>query len=53
MGEGQTTIKVDGKNIDRTSDIYVMAKEKSVSVTPVSLDLTSRVEFHELNKIFK
>ncbi len=53
LGEGQTIIKVDGDNIDQSSDIYAIAKEKIVSVTPVSLDLTSRVQFEELYQIFK
>jgi 5'-nucleotidase len=52
LGEGQTTVKVDEKTLDQSSDIYAIAKEKIVSVTPISLDLTSRVEFKELYNIF-
>lgn len=50
LGEGQTTIKVDEDNLDELSDIYAIAKKRIVSVTPVSLDLTSRADFKELHK---
>jgi len=52
LGEGRTTVKVDEKTLDQSSDIYAIAKEKIVSVTPISLDLTSRVEFEKLYHIF-
>jgi 5'-nucleotidase len=51
LGEGKTTIKVDESDPDTLSDIYAFAQKKIVSVTPVSLDLTSRVEFKELKEI--
>ncbi|NMC28780.1 MAG: 5'/3'-nucleotidase SurE [Pelolinea sp.] len=36
-------------NLPDDSDVIVAIKKKLVSVTPVSLDLTSRVDFHELD----
>lgn len=32
------------------SDVYVLRKKRVVSVTPISLDMTSRVDFEELKK---
>jgi len=39
---------LDGEAED--SDVYVLRKKRMVSVTPVSLDMTSRVELGELEK---
>ncbi len=38
------------ENEDHDSDVYVMRKKRMVSVTPLSLDLTSRVDLAELEK---
>ena len=35
---------------DHDSDVFVLRKKRIVSVTPISLDLTSRVELTELEK---
>jgi len=35
------------------SDVYVLRASKLVSVTPISLDLTSRVDFTELDKLLR
>lgn len=35
------------------TDVYVLRKKRWVSVTPLSLDMTSRVNFSELNKLMK
>jgi len=35
------------------SDVFVLRQKRLVSVTPISLDMTSRVEFSELEKHFK
>ena len=51
LGEGKTTIKVDEKTIDKNSDIYAFYVQKVISVTPISLDMTSRTSFDELNDI--
>lgn len=34
------------------SDVFVLRKKRLVSVTPISLDMTSRVDFNELEKFF-
>jgi 5'-nucleotidase len=35
------------------SDVFVVRAKRRVSVTPISLDMTSRVEFDELEKFFR
>lgn len=35
---------------DENTDVYVLRKKRMVSVTPLSLDLTSRIDFSELDK---
>jgi 5'-nucleotidase len=40
---------LDGERED--SDVYVLRVKRLVSVTPLSLDLTSRVDFGELNRL--
>ena len=35
------------------TDVYVLRKKRGVSVSPVSLDLTSRVDFAELDKLMR
>jgi len=34
------------------SDVFVLRQKRLVSVTPISLDMTSRVDFNELEKHF-
>ena len=46
--EGKTIIKIDEEKIDPETDIYAVAIDKLVSVTPLSVDLTSRVNPSEL-----
>jgi len=48
IGDGRTIVKVDTDLLDRDSDIYALAVEKIVSVTPLSLDLTSRIVLADL-----
>lgn len=43
-------VRFDPGSLPHDSDVYVMAVEHLVSVTPLSLDLTSRVDFDELYK---
>ena len=50
---GKTVIKFDQNMIDPNSDIYAFAIERVVSVTPLSNDLTSRVNLSDLNLDFK
>jgi broad specificity polyphosphatase/5'/3'-nucleotidase SurE len=35
------------------SDVAVLRKKRLVSVTPLSLDMTSRVDFRELDQLFR
>jgi 5'-nucleotidase len=42
---------LDGEPED--SDVYVLRKKRWVSVTPLSLDLTSRVNFAELDRLMR
>ena len=50
VGDGRLVIKVDRETIDPESDIHALAVEGIVSVTPLSLDLTSRVSLSDLHK---
>jgi 5'-nucleotidase len=50
LGGGKTVIKVDETMVNKDSDIYAIFKKRLVSVTPISLDLTSRVNFQELHE---
>ncbi len=50
---GKTIIRFDENNISQNSDIYAIAVEKIVSVTPLSNDLTSRVNLDDLHLCFK
>jgi 5'-nucleotidase len=43
-------IVLDEANLDPNSDVYAICIEHVVSVTPLSLDMTSRVEFEELEQ---
>ena len=51
IGDGKTIIKLNNANLDPESDIYAFAIDKFVSVTPLSVDLTSRVKLSELQKM--
>jgi 5'-nucleotidase len=35
------------------SDVHVLRVQHEVSVTPLSLDLTSRVDFNELDRLLR
>jgi len=35
------------------TDVYVLRKKRMVSVSPLSLDLTSRVDFAELDNLMR
>jgi len=50
LGESKTTIRVDEETLDKNSDIYAFYVQKVVSVTPISLDMTSRVNLDELKE---
>jgi 5'-nucleotidase len=44
--DAKIQIVVDRENLDPDSDIYALAVDRVVSVTPLSLDLTSRVDLY-------
>ena len=46
-------VVMDEKNIEPDSDVYAICVEKVVSVTPLSLDMTSRVDFSALEKLLR
>ena len=48
IDDGKTEIRFDRQSLDPETDIYVLAVDKMVSVTPLSVDLTSRVNFSQL-----
>ncbi len=35
------------------SDVFVLRRKRQISVTPISLDMTSRVDFDEMEKFFR
>ena len=53
IGEFKTLINPDREATETDSDIYALAVEKLVAVTPLSLDLTSRVDLQELQDRLK
>ncbi len=49
----QFEIKLDRDKIELDSDVYALRIDRKVSVTPISLDTTSRVDFAELENHLK
>jgi len=43
--------RMDLSNPEPNSDLQVLINEHKVSVTPISLDLTSRLDFGELRNL--
>jgi 5'-nucleotidase len=50
VDEGKVRICVDLDSLEHGSDIHAMVQEKVVSVTPLSLDLTSRTDLQVLGR---
>jgi 5'-nucleotidase len=46
-------VVIDVNNLEPDSDVYAICVQRKVSVTPLSLDLTSRVEFDELEGMLR
>ena len=44
-------IRYDPEEMEKDSDVYVLIAEKKVSVTPISIDLTSRTDFDALEAL--
>ncbi len=53
LNAGKVKVVVDEDKLDITSDIHTLAIQKLVSVTPISADLSSRVDFKELRKLYR
>lgn len=51
--DGKTIIDFDEKQIEPDSDIHALAIQKIVSVTPLSIDLTSRTNLTELRELYQ
>jgi 5'-nucleotidase len=41
------------EDLDKDTDVYVLLVEKQVSVTPISIDQTSRTDFDKLDALFR
>jgi 5'-nucleotidase len=50
VDEGKLRITVDLEALEQGSDIHALVRERAVSVTPLSLDLTSRTDLKELGR---
>ena len=44
-------IRYKDEDFEKGSDLYALLIEKKISVTPISIDLTSRTDFKELNSL--
>jgi len=53
ISDFKTQINLDNTDVETDSDIHALAVEKLVSVTPLSLDFTSRVDLQELQDCLK
>jgi len=49
LGERETIIDVNRESLEHDSDIHALLADRCVSVTPLSLDITSRVDLTDLN----
>lgn len=49
----QFEIEFDRDKLELDSDVYALRIDRKVSVTPLSLDITSRVDFTELENLLK
>lgn len=53
LNDGKTVIRFDEKQLKPDSDIHAFAIQKIVSVTPLSIDLTSRVDVVNLQDLYR
>lgn len=53
LDDGKTVISFDKSRIDPDSDIHALAIDRVVSVTPLSIDLTSRVGLSDLQQHYE
>lgn len=52
LDKGRVTIAFDAAALDPDTDIYTLAVQQQVSVAPISVDLSSRVEFEALRRLY-
>lgn len=52
IGDGRCVIKLDDQSLEPDSDIYAIFKDRIVSVTPLSLDMTARAARQDLKSFF-
>ena len=53
LGDGKTAIDLDVESLEVGTDIHAIYVDKIVSVTPISISLTSRVDFLALKDLLK
>jgi 5'-nucleotidase len=53
LNEGKIKIIINENELEKNTDIHTFAIQKMISVAPISLDLSSRVEFKELRKLYE
>ena len=53
LSDGKVSVKFEADSLDRDTDIYALAISKIVSVTPLSLDMTSKTDFSRLEDVLK
>jgi len=49
LNAGNTVIKIDENNLTQDTDIHTFAIQKLISVTPLSIDISSRIDFDDLS----
>lgn len=50
LGEGRFNIHVDHDTLESDSDVHALVQDRVVAVTPLTLDITSRADFREIEK---
>ena len=53
LNEGKIKIIINENELEKNTDIFTFAIQKLISVAPISIDLSSRVEFDELRKLYE
>lgn len=52
IGDGKCVLQIDEQTLEQNSDIYAIFKDRIVSVTPLSLDMTARTGKQDLEAFF-
>jgi 5'-nucleotidase len=53
LNEGKIKIIINENELKKNTDIHTFAIQKLISVAPISIDLSSRVKFEELKKLYE